>query len=487
MIIRYALPLLIVISASTGFYFMSQSDPNPRRSNTESPKAEISSQKPEKKPNLTEQLSEEEQTKLKTMTAEERAAFFAQQKSQSNGKQNSEKAAPKTSRPRRGGFGGRGGQFGRTTAATVSVMKVNSDNWAPQLNLFGNIVSFQQLEISSNINSDILIVNASAGDRVKKGQLLIQVDDSDLLISQRQSESRLANIDARIRLQKLQRKSDRNNLKIEKKLLGISQKSLARYENLSSQQLSSSTDYENALRSYQNQLMVVQNREISLERYDDTMAQLLAQRNELLASRDSIKNQISDTRIEAPFTGVIANINATEGQRVATNTPLLTLYDENNLGFETRIPVKWLPSLVNSTDIIFASGKLQNQHHNLELTELDSAAKQGSVKALFRFLNPPTSALGQHFSITANLPTINGIYAIPANMLYENRLVFTVEKGRLQGIEVEILGQMQIDRQSWYLISGDKLVNGILLLSTRLPNASNGLRVNVAEDGRNPL
>ena len=116
-------------------------------------------------------------------------------------------------------------------------------------------------------------------------------------------------------------------------MLDISQKSLARYENLSSQQLSSSTDYENALRSYQNQLMVVQNREISLERYDDTMAQLSAQKSELLASRDSINNQISDTRIEAPFTGVIANINATEGQRVATNTHLLTIYDENNLGF----------------------------------------------------------------------------------------------------------------------------------------------------------
>jgi len=468
MIKRYLFPVIILLIAILGFNLLSQKDSDVRRSSDQTTQSKKTA---DSTPDSRQPQNSRQSGNTKT-----------QEESQATATQSSQANPP--SQKRSGGFGGRGGLFGQSNAATVSLMEVRKSDWAPELSLFGRIMSDQQRDIRAQHNTQVEEILVTPGMQVEESQPIMTLNNQELLITQRQTRSRIDDIDARIRLQALQQDSDIENLKIEEKLLSISQKTLNRYENLSSQQLSSSTDYETALKNYQNQLMQVQGRKAALNRYTDTMAQLGAQKSELLASLESINAQIDDTHIMAPFSGIIASIGVDEGQQVAVNTPLVTLYNPESMAVESRVPVKWLHLLLNQEQKISATSIINDLRYSLTLSEVDSVTNQGSILVKFQFDNAPLVALGQHIALTAVLPEINDVYAIPAKVLYEGQLVFIVENNRLQSVSVTSFGQLQNEGETWYLVKSEELEDSPLLLNTRLPNASTGLKVNIAKDNQ---
>lgn len=386
------------------------------------------------------------------------------------------------SNQRRGGprgmsGGGFNSSFGSTTAPTVSLLAITPSSWQPEVNLFGSVISFRSLEVTSPITAELLTLNVGVGDSVVEGALLATLDQTDLKASQKQSLSRLSEMDAKIRLQQLQQQADQQSLDIENQLLAISQASLDRISGLTKQQLASNADYENALKSHQNQVMSVQNRKMALARFDDTMAQLQAQRTDLLNTLDTIKQQLADTHITAPFSGVVSDVRVQTGQRVNSNGVLLSLFDDSQMGLETRIPVKWLQQF---TDQDINAVVTNNTQVALSLDSMGKLASQGSVQAWFRFHSKNTTPLGQHLAITTFLPALDAVYAIPAKMLYENRMVFTVIGGKLLEIPVTVAGQVVREGATLYLVSGPDLTDTLPLLNTRLANATNGLSVEIA-------
>ena len=474
MLTRYILPLLILASAGFGFYMLNSKDSLPTANGGAT--SESVSARPDgglgRRPGGSGNPSGANRS--------QDGGNGAQQASTEAPKSDGE--ATPTPNQRRGGprgmsGGGFGGSFGSTTAPTVALQAITSSSWQPEVNLFGSVMAFRALDVTSPITAKLLTVSVGVGDAVIKGQLLATLDQTDLKRSQEQSLSRLIEIDAKIRLQKLQQQADQQNLGIEKQLLAISQASLDRIAGLAKQKLASNTDYENALKSHQNQVMSVQNREMALARFDDTMAQLQAQRIDLLNALDTIKQQLADTRIEAPFSGIVSDVMVQTGQRVSSNGVILALFDDTNMGLETRIPVKWLDQF---TGMNIEAVVTKNPKTTLTLDTLGKQASQGSVQAWYRFNSKNATPLGQHLAITTYLPALASVYAIPAKMLYENRMVFTVEGGRLLEIPVTVEGQVIRDGATLYLISGSDLADKLPLLNTRLANATNGLRVEVS-------
>jgi len=470
MVKRYLTPIVILIIAIIGFILLGGKESNVRRPAEQSVQSKVT--------NTSNRPVDGNKQPISVQNQDNQTSLKDNASSQNSDQQQ----AP--GRNRSGGFSGRGGLFGQTNAATVSLLKVEKSSWAPELNLFGRVVSDQKLDIASQHNSTVKQILVTSGMRVEISQLVMTLDNRELLVTRRQTASRIDDIDARIRLQKLQQDSDTENLRIEEKILDISQKTLDRYENLSSQQLSSSTDYETALKSYQNQLMQVQNRKLALSRYTDTMAQLNAQKSELSATLENIDALLEETQILAPFNGVVASVAVAEGNQVSQNAPLLTIYNPESLGVVSRVPVKWLPLLTNQEQLVSASTTLSEQNYNLKLSSVDSITSQGSIQVKFQFVDAPAVALGQHIALTATLPSLDNVYAIPANVLYEGQLVFRVISGKLQGVPVSSLGQLQKDGDTWYLVKSEHLANSELLLNTRLPNASTGLNVNVAKENQ---
>src|SRR5580700_452858 len=65
--------------------------------------------------------------------------------------------------------------------------------------LMGTIIAGQQANLSSVISGQVRSVNGQIGDRVSKGELLVQIDDSSLRATLAQNEAALAASQARLR------------------------------------------------------------------------------------------------------------------------------------------------------------------------------------------------------------------------------------------------------------------------------------------------
>ncbi len=478
MLMRYLLPILILISAGFGFYLLNSKDTLPQAM---APAALNGAQVPAGAPGNRPGLGNAGQRERPASAPDTETPDGATSAPADAQAATATPAARPPANQRRGGFGGFSGGGSNASAAnssiaTVAVFPIQTSDWSPELNLFGSVTAFRQLDITSPVTAKVLALSVAEGDMVKTGQLLARLDPTDLLASQQQTQSRLTEMDAKIRLQQLQQQQDQQTLIIEQRLLAISQTAMDRIAGLAEQKLASSSDYEAAVKSHQNQVMVVQNREMSLARFPDTLLQLQAQRSELVATLSSLKKQLADTSIVAPFSGVVTELVVQQGQRVTANAKLVTLVDNSQMGLETRIPVKWLAAFSGSK---INAIQTNNANQRLTLDLLGNQATLGSVKAVFRFEKPPVAAMGQHLAITAYLPPLASVYAIPAKMLYENRWVFRVAQGRLVDVPVTVAGQVVRDGETWYLIQGDALTAGLELLNTRLASATRGLQVTV--------
>jgi hypothetical protein len=103
------------------------------------------------------------------------------------------------------------------------------------------------------------------------------------------------------------------------------------------------------------------------------------------------------------------------------------------------------------------------------------------VDALFEISSDDAKlfVMGEVHEVILNLPAIADIYSIPVSSIYGTNRIYRVEKGRLVAINVEKLGgQIKGDNQ-FILVRSDKLAPGDEIITTQLPHAMSGLKVDV--------
>ncbi|MEJ2044597.1 MAG: HlyD family efflux transporter periplasmic adaptor subunit [Reinekea sp.] len=464
---KFVLPLLILAAGVGAVALMNSSASSAKRLAPGT--QQVSAQQPT--------LTDEQKAQMANMNEEEKAAFLEKLKQQQASENKSQPSDNKSQR--RGGFSGRGGRFGATSSATVDSLLLTPDDWSAQMIVFGKAFSYRQRQMLSAFNSEVTGIAVSAGQRVESGQLLLTLDDEDLQRSLAQAQNQLTGIDAQIRLQRLQASADEENLKIEQQLLAIRQAALKRYEDLNNLQLSSSNDYETALMSYQNQLKAVQAQQLAIARHDDVMTQLTTQRREQQLSVEQLQAQLADARLEAPFDGVVATVPVSVGDQVTQNQLLISVFDDQQLGLETKIPLAQAQRMHDQPKGVRAETTVGSQTVALEMTDLESLAVSGSLTAKFRFVSAVNIALGEHQPLTIQMPAQSGVFAAPASSLYENRLIYKIERQALVDTEVKVIGQTLVDGNTWYIFDSAELNAGDRILVTRLPNASRGLNVSL--------
>ena len=441
---------------------------------------------PRQRPDLSS-LTDEQRETLRSLPREERRAYLAKVLPD-QGQKSDQEAKPSTSSEtnnrggRRGSFSGRGGFFGAQAESVVAVLPAQLGSWAPEHVLYGTVVANQQQQILANISSEVVQVLVVPGQTVKSGETLIKLDTTDLQTTLAQQNARLDEMAARIRMQEIQAKTEAANLDIEKELVNIAKNSLARYENLSQQQLSANIDYDNALKGYQSQLLSLQNRQLAIALQADSLAQLNAQRQELTVAANQTQAEIESSKIVAPWSGTVAQVSVESGQFVTVNQMLLQLFDPKSLGVDTKVPVSWVHNF-NQPENINARYKPKNQSWSLSLLQVDSLAHLGTVKARFIFDDSPTIPLGRTLSIDVSLPVQDDVFVLPATSVYGNEYVYTVEEGKLQQKRIQVVGLTQREDQTWYLLASTELQESDRVLTTRLPHAAQDLPVKLAGVG----
>lgn len=180
---------------------------------------------------------------------------------------------------------GAGGPPGGMAVQVVAV-EARREPIVETLSLVGSLMANEMVEIKSEIEGMVVSLPFQEGQRVQKGDLLVQLDDSEL-------SAALAEAEANFQLTQLN--FERNKQLFHDKL-------------------------------------------ISQQEYDQSQAAFTASR----ATVDRRKSELKHTRIFAPFAGIAAGRQVSPGQVISKNTMITWVVDLDRLKAEFSVPERFL-------------------------------------------------------------------------------------------------------------------------------------------------
>ena len=379
----------------------------------------------------------------------------------------------------------------------VTVMSAKPKTLTPTVTLYGRIESprFATLRtpsLSLSANVEVMQVNVLEGQNIKKGQLLIRLEDKDSQFNLKQREADSEEITAQIQLEK---QTYVNNLKAiihEEALLSLTQTSVQRLHHLQKQKVSSQSALENAQRTVEQQKLAVLKRRLEIQNHQARLAQLHAKQSRALAMRDLARLEVTRTQVIAPLTGIIADVAIAVGDRVRSGDVLLSVYDNRALEVRAQIPSRYqgivLDALADNKQLTASTQVNQKPVH----LQLDRMAGQinpdsGGIDGLFLVKEGEhLLRLGQFFSLFLNLPEQMQVVAIPYEAIYGTNRIYKLVDERMQKLIVERVGeQIKPSGQSQILVRSPELQYGDQIIITQLPNAMDGLKVQVMVEKEN--
>jgi len=242
----------------------------------------------------------------------------------------------------------------------------------------GTILANEQVELRSEISGRIVSINFKEGTRVKEGELLVKINDSELQAQLMKAESR-------------------------KKII---EENEFRQKSLLEKSLTSKQEYDAAL----NEL------------------------NMVLADIELLKAQIEKTEITAPFSGIVGLRNVSIGSYITPSIIIASLQMDDPIKIDFAIPQKYFNSIKTGSKIEFripSSGqKLEAKVYAIE-PKIDLTTRTLQVRALTS--NPKRELMpGTYVEVEIILNEISNAIIIPTQSIIPDlsgERVFLVKNG----------------------------------------------------------
>nr|WP_242469214.1 HlyD family efflux transporter periplasmic adaptor subunit [Halorhodospira halochloris] len=219
-----------------------------------------------------------------------------------------------------------------------------------------------------------------------------------------------------------------------------------------------------------------------------------ARRDAAEAARDQARRDVERSSIKSPFRGRISGVEVAAGDRVTPGSSLVEIYDTGDLEVQARIPSPRLGSLQRAlAGGVEVAGRayIDGVTKQVELDRFAgrSPRDQGGVEALFALEGRHDDvALDRFATIELELPVEPQSLVLPYEALYDMDRIFVVgEDDRLREVEVQRLGEAKLagspeGRQRGALVRVPQLEPGAEIVTTQIPQATDGLRVRVREE-----
>ncbi|RMX22218.1 efflux RND transporter periplasmic adaptor subunit [Legionella jordanis] len=213
----------------------------------------------------------------------------------------------------------------RTTgpkAITVETARVTHRVLAEEFETIGSLASTDSIDISSELSGQISAIYFKPGAYVKKGTLLIQLDDTVL-------KSELA--------------SAKSNLVLSET-------------------------------SYQRTLELAKRKLASDQALDQALANLREKQNTMKAKQA----QLEKLSLRAPFSGTLGSRQVSVGQYVKVGQPLVKLIANEKLRVEYTLPERYLPRLQEGQQVIVESDVFPNKVYKGIVNYIDPAVDKAT-------------------------------------------------------------------------------------------------------------
>ena len=352
----------------------------------------------------------------------------------------------------------------------IAVTQVSPQTARPTLTLYGRIEAPDQVHAAAPINGRILRVSVRDGDRVDAGALLVQFDPRDL-------EPRLERARAEVEREQLRVEHDRKALAQETRLLALSETRLARFARLTESRFSAEAQADQVREEVARARLAVSQREQALAEHPARLAVSRAALAE--AERDAERAAVS-----APFAARVGRVEVAAGDQVQAGQALLTLYPSDDLFLRARVPahhVGELRAALMAGEQLAAQAEFGRRELTARLERIAGEADARGVEIMLRLENDAHVPVGAFLSAELARPEVSGVLSLPFSALHGGERIYRVMDGRLHGVPVERVGEHRVAGEPRVLLRAATLPPGSTVMTTHLPNAIDGLAVDVLE------
>ncbi len=366
----------------------------------------------------------------------------------------------------------------------VETISVAPAALSPQLTLSGKVESPELTRAAAPGGARVSRVLVLEGQLVRRGQLLLELDPRDFAPRVAQAQGQVDELMAAIDSERLRHAADLDQLEQERRLLDFAAADVARFERLREENFYSQAAVDQSRQTLARQQISLRSRELAIKDHAARMAQLRSRLDQARANLEQAQLALTRSRVIAPFDGIVADVQVAQGDQVGNGQTLLTLYPLAGLEIRAKIPAPHQDEILQQVSQgrrLEATARLAGETLRLKLTRLSGAADSRGLDAFFR-LTAPNDRLrvGSLLTLHMSRPAVAGAIAVPYAALYNGRQVYKVEAGRIQAVQVSVLGELAGERPM-LLIRSDGLKRGDQIMATHLPNAVSGLRVEVVQ------
>jgi HlyD family secretion protein len=376
-------------------------------------------------------------------------------------------------------------------ATEVETMRVVSSSSAAgdpgvALNATGYIVAHHEIEVASKVIGKVEWIGVEKGDHVKKGQVVVRLEDTEYRAQLEQAQGSLANLQAK--LLELENGSRPQEIAQAQANLAQAQADLAnakladqRNQALAAEGVVSKQDFDNAHYAYQDQ----QARVKSLQQAYDLM-KIGPRQEEIESMRGQVEqakglvafyqDQLNNTVIRAPVDGTILERAVEKGEFVTNGFVgdkgakgyVVTLADLNDLQVELDIAQNDFAKLHMNQKGVVTTDAYPDRKYNGELLEISPKAdrQKATVQVKVQVLQPDDylrPEMNASVAFLADEKAASGAAAqprivVPASAV-QNGIVFVVLRGRAVSRTVKVASTSSQGAQiAQGLIGGEDLI-----------------------------
>ncbi len=369
----------------------------------------------------------------------------------------------------------------------IETIRAEPQSLAPSVTLYGRIESPERLQAGAPGAGVVERVFVRNGSRVPRGQLLARLDPRDFEAALRQSEADLRDIENQLDELQIRHRADRSALATERELMTLAEAEVERLAKLQRQNLSADTALNAARSELERRRLAVLSRELDVDSFPARLKAFEARRDRARARVDQDRLALTRAEISAPFDAIVSRVAVAAGDRVATGQVLLELFPLDSLEIRAHLPLKYMDTVrraLGADQSLEAVVNRGGERRRFALLRLAGEAEATGIDIYF-----DASASGERLrpgellALDLELPSEDGVYALPYQAIYGNSRIYRVVDDRLQALDVVTVGQNRdADGDTRVLIRSDRIAPGDRIAVTHLPNAVTGLRVRTDGD-----
>ena len=323
-----------------------------------------------------------------------------------------------------------------STPVVVKVNAVQSNGHNPFITVSGKIQAANSASLSTRMMGFVNKIPVNVGDKVRKGQLLMSINNADL-------QAKRAQVEANI--------------------------------------IEATVGYNNAEKDYNRFKNLIAENSATQKEMDDMTANFEMAKARLEAAnqmKNEINAQFTYANITAPFNGIVTNKFIETGDMANPGTPLIAIEAPGNFEVHTMVPESEISQIKSGAEVDVMVKSI-NKKMKGKVTEISTSSKNTGGQFMVKVaLDKAAENILSGMFATVRFPTNNkaetsGTILIPAEAIVKRGQlsgVYTVSQsntavlrwlrlGRTFGDKVEILSGLSADES--YIISAEgKLYNG---------------------------